>query len=867
MMTTEQKTTQITQPGTASAVPEKIAQEYLAAGLSVLPASRRNKHPVLKTWTEFQGRLPTEKEVDSWFRASDDAVCIVCGKVSGNLECIDFDSHGELFPKWAEALPQELFDRLVIERTPSGGFHVSYRCADEICGNIKLAVGMRDGKRTTLIETRGEGGLILCAPSRGYALCQGDYEHLPTLTADERETLLKAAWALNEVAEEEEQQPTQSEHAPSAMQPIAADGTPVRPGDDFNARGDLRALLQRHGWKPLRTTADGNEHWQRRGKKGDGTSATLKDNSFYVFSSNASPFEPEKSYSPFMVYALLEHGGDCAEAASALAKEGYGKVNECQVDISAITCKGKAMTAKVKKENVGNVGVSVVGDDHGNVGNGVGNVGVSVVGDGKSESEWPPIALAPVVLPPPPFPIEAMPGVLGEMARAISATCKVPVAIPASALLAAVGLAIGRSVYFFVKKDLTGRANLYMLVFAARGERKSTVFSPVMAGFRPWLREKLKEYRTAMSDAAISEAKRNNIRQLLAKPLQDDEERMERLHAELVQTEGQLAALPSNPDIFCNDTTDEALKQRLAQCGGTAGIFSDDSRGMLKQIMGMRYSKDGDAHDDTLLDAFDGTKDLNYERAQRSIIPVERPCVGLLLMTQTDMLPQLYGNGELSSSGFNSRCLFCFPESWVGEVVEDGNLLRDYDETVIDPMLELRYSNLIYGLMEAAYNRKEVEYVGLTPQAKAFWIERFREIERESGIQGIYHNVIDNAIRYPTQGLRIALICAVVNEHKEIELEDVQAGFSLLSYYIACIERIHAMYSEFQLPADSKRILHHFQRYPNRLFYTLRDIYKDMSMTSVQAESAVITLAKRNYCRIDEKNRIDVNPKVFTLAD
>jgi hypothetical protein len=338
--------------------------------------------------------------------------------------------------------------------------------------------------------------------------------------------------------------------------------------------------------------------------------ATLNNGVFHIFSSNAAPFEIDKNYDKFDVYALLEHDGDKTAAVSALVKAGYGRRIECTVDMTSMTCKGKAMITKAMEESVGNVGVSAVG-------NGVGNVGVSVVGDGKSETDWPPIALAPVVLPPPPFPIEAMPGVLGEMARAISATCKVPVAIPASALLAAVGLAIGRSVYFFVKKDLTGRANLYMLVFAARGERKSTVFSPVMAGFRPWLLEKLKEYRTAMSDAAISEAKRNNIRQLLAKPLQDDEERMERLHADLVQTEGLLAALPSNPAIFCNDTTDEALKQRLAQCGGTAGIFSDDSRGMLKQIMGVRYSKDGDAHDDTLLDAFDGTKDLNYERSQR----------------------------------------------------------------------------------------------------------------------------------------------------------------------------------------------------------------------------------------------------------
>ena len=302
----------------------KEPRQYLASGLSVLPADRTRKCPSVASWKEFQERRPTEAEVDSWFRASDDAVCVVCGKVSGNLECIDFDNRGELFPKWAEALPQGLFDRLVIERTPSGGFHVSYRCAEPVCGNLKLAVGMRDGKRTTLIETRGEGGLILCAPSQGYALCQNDYASLPTLSEEERETLLDAAWKLNELAEEEQPEPPQQEHAPGAVQPVAPCGTQVRPGDDFNARGDFRSLLQRHGWKPLRATADGNEHWQRPGKKGDGTSATLKDGSFYVFSSNASPFEPGKSYSPFMAYALLEHGGDCADAASALAREGYG---------------------------------------------------------------------------------------------------------------------------------------------------------------------------------------------------------------------------------------------------------------------------------------------------------------------------------------------------------------------------------------------------------------------------------------------------------------------------------------------------------------------------------------------------------------
>lgn len=144
----------------------EIAKAYLKAGLSVLPASRSTKCPLDK-WKEYQIHLPTTTEVESWFAGRHDAICIVCGKVSGNLEVIDFDNHGELFPKWKESIPADLLEKLVVEQTPSGGFHVVYRLAEEPCGNIKLAQGERDGKLTTLIETRAEGGLVLCAPTEG----------------------------------------------------------------------------------------------------------------------------------------------------------------------------------------------------------------------------------------------------------------------------------------------------------------------------------------------------------------------------------------------------------------------------------------------------------------------------------------------------------------------------------------------------------------------------------------------------------------------------------------------------------------------------------------------------------------------------
>lgn len=295
-----------------------IAEEYLTAELSVLPAVREKKCPAVGKWKVWQERLPTDVEVRAWFANKHDAICLICGKVSGNLEILDFDNHGELFPKWKKLIPQELFDKLVIEQTPSGGFHAAYRCADEICGNLKLAQGERDGKLVTLIETRGNGGLFLCYPTEGYTLKQAAFTSLQILSSDERKQLFDAAYSLNEKTQGEAKEPPDF---------TDSDLFEERPGDDFNERGDIRDLLICHGWTPVRVD-DGNEYFRRPNKNGTGWSASLKDRVFYVFTSNAYPFEPNKAYSPFNVYTLLEHNGDYTAAANTLLQYGYGKARE-----------------------------------------------------------------------------------------------------------------------------------------------------------------------------------------------------------------------------------------------------------------------------------------------------------------------------------------------------------------------------------------------------------------------------------------------------------------------------------------------------------------------------------------------------------
>lgn len=320
-----------------------IAQKYLNAGLCVLPAIRVEKRPAIGKWKQYQQRLPLPAELNAW--PFNDSLCIICGTVSGNLEIIDFDGGGELFPAWMDRIDPDLRDHLVIESTPSGGMHVIYRCDVPVCGNIKLAQRKVDDKVETLIETRGEGGLFLCSPTPGYEMMQGDLCDLPVLTEAQRDALLRTAWELNEYlppvvdGANVGQAVSNNSHIcqMSADNGYGATDNTHRPGDDFNKRGDVRDLLRTHGW----TLAEPgeNEYWRRPGKD-TGWSATLKDRVFYVFSSNADPFEPDRGYSPFAVYALLEHGGDFTTATKTLAMYGFGDdinaVDHSDVDLSGI---------------------------------------------------------------------------------------------------------------------------------------------------------------------------------------------------------------------------------------------------------------------------------------------------------------------------------------------------------------------------------------------------------------------------------------------------------------------------------------------------------------------------------------------------
>lgn len=323
---------------TESTLMQNTAIQYLQSGMCVIPDRQDKKSPAID-WKKYQNSMSTEEEIKQWFPKY--RIGIVCGAVSGHLELIDFDSQGEAFDKWKDFINEdrpELINKLIIERSPSGGYHVIYRCNGvNIPGNTKLAlkgievdeaginyeykgktlksIQCADGKAyivAELIETRGEGGQFLCAPNRGYQLLQGNYRNIPNISFDERETIISCARACNEW-----------------YPPVIQDNknknnskyNDVSPADEYNLTCNMEDLLKKHGWTKCHSKGE-NTYYCRPGKdKRDGHSASVRnDGVFFVFTSGVAQFESFKAYSPFQTYAILEHHGDQSAAATAILK-------------------------------------------------------------------------------------------------------------------------------------------------------------------------------------------------------------------------------------------------------------------------------------------------------------------------------------------------------------------------------------------------------------------------------------------------------------------------------------------------------------------------------------------------------------------
>lgn len=331
------------------------------AGCSIIPIRADGTKKPCFDWKHNQKQRMSRELVSKWFTNNGPlGIGIVCGAVSGNLEMLELEGRAatgedisKIFHECESRGIGPLWDQFLTngyaEWTPSGGIHFLYRIADhEVPGNTKVArrpataeeiaedmaaTGLpveKVNKIKVLSETRGEGGYLVAAPSRGsvhatgdaWSVAAGQLGVIPTITWQQRQTLVQA---IHDVLDEMPEQPQLPATRPSLASLITQTGD--RPGDDFNNRADWRDILEPHGWQVDRVQG-GTTYWIRPGKdKRLGHSATTgraaDGDRLYVFSSS-TVFEQETPYNKFAAYTLLEHGGDYTASARALRAAGYG---------------------------------------------------------------------------------------------------------------------------------------------------------------------------------------------------------------------------------------------------------------------------------------------------------------------------------------------------------------------------------------------------------------------------------------------------------------------------------------------------------------------------------------------------------------
>lgn len=267
---------------------------------------------------------------------------IVCGAVSGNLFCIDFDTKNDLpnhntWEKFKNLLSQEqkeIVKRCLVEKTPSQGRHLIYRIDGIVGGGGNEKYAMRPctpqellinpkTKALCTVESRGEGGYVQVSPTTGYDILNGSFESLPTLTQEAHDRLIAICKQLDETGMWNEPAPKEKK---LAQQPQRL-GLSVF--DDYNTRGDIPQVLEDNDWKFVEQQGQ-NMRYKRPGTTDSRTSADwhTEKRLLYVFTSSTE-FDINKGYNAVQVYTMLTCGSlnkdTYREAAKELRKLGFGE--------------------------------------------------------------------------------------------------------------------------------------------------------------------------------------------------------------------------------------------------------------------------------------------------------------------------------------------------------------------------------------------------------------------------------------------------------------------------------------------------------------------------------------------------------------
>lgn len=301
--------------------------KIISSGIALLPVHEVNKNPLLpkgSKWSEIENLTALELwDLMDRFRTS--SVCMICGIRSGGLVCIDIDSkyNKEIAPivfRDLELFYKDFWEKVRIEKTPSGGFHILFKVSGSIPKCSKVASRMstpeeleeRSEKTKCFIEIKGEGGLSQCFPSIKYEVVFD--REIPLIERELFDEILGLLKSYNEIIVEEKPifKPTKELDIYSENPYLSFDGS----------EAGSKVLLDA-GWAFFNKNATYDYYSKPdKGKKGVSAGFNRSKRLYTIFT--ASTELETKSYSPSNLKCALEFNGDKKKFYAWLVANKYG---------------------------------------------------------------------------------------------------------------------------------------------------------------------------------------------------------------------------------------------------------------------------------------------------------------------------------------------------------------------------------------------------------------------------------------------------------------------------------------------------------------------------------------------------------------
>ena len=351
---------------------------------------------------------------------------------------------------------------------------------------------------------------------------------------------------------------------------------------------------------------------------------------------------------------------------------------------------------------------------------------------------------------------ELLPGIVGDMARAVSVETETPIELAASLALSVLATACQRKMILNIKPGYDEPLNIWTNTPMDPANRKSSVHKKMTDPLTQWELRKGAEYASKIKEASITrENQEARVKSLRQKYGRAKKAALEEIAAEILEIERDLVPVPSVPKIWAQDVTPEHLGTLLNTHGEAMSILS--SEGGIFDILGGRYSN-GIPNLDLFLQGHAGDP-VRVDRGSREPVYLNSPSLTLGLSPQPAVLRALIDKPGFRGKGLLARFLYLLPKSKLG--------FRKLDSEPVPVHVSGNYFNLISCLLEIEPEEDEngqIQPYVLKLSAPAYqtWLNFSKDVEKELREGGWFENITDWAGKLPGAIGRIAglLHCA-----------------------------------------------------------------------------------------------------------